>query len=247
MIISIIASGSNGNCCLVENKETSILIDAGKSGIEIERRMASLDKSIEDVDAVLVTHEHSDHISGAGVLSRRFNLPLYMLEDVYASAKNWLGKIIHKTFDIKSKFKIKSFNIQPVKTSHDVASCGFVIGDFGLFTDTGIITPEIEKVIPSLKTILLESNHDIQMLKDGPYPAFLKRRVLSDRGHLSNEIASKLIQEKGINLELALLGHLSGVNNTPEVAAKTFKSLVSRNIEYKICSREKLTGSWEIG
>ncbi|MBW2965710.1 MBL fold metallo-hydrolase, partial [Candidatus Woesearchaeota archaeon] len=241
-----IASGSNGNCCLLEEKDTSILIDAGKSRREIEYRMNNLNKSPENVDAILLTHSHHDHIAGAGILSRRYNLPIYLAKEVYQEAGFKLGNAETKTFSIKNSFKIKNINIKPIKTSHNVSSCGFVIKKFGLFTDTGIITKQIENIIPKLNAVLLESNHDIDMLINGPYPYYLKQWILSDQGHLSNINASSLIQSKGKNLSLALLAHLSGNNNTPETAKKTYETLVKKRINHEICSREKETGTWKI-
>ncbi|MFC1768390.1 MBL fold metallo-hydrolase [Nanoarchaeota archaeon] len=244
MEISVIASGSNGNCCLVEDKSTSVLVDSGKSGIEINNRMEKLGKSIENVDAIMLTHSHSDHIAGAGVLFRRFGVPIYMTKEVYSEAKFKLGKINKKTFSHNKDFKIGTLNIRPIPTSHNVSSCGFVINKFGLFTDTGVVTKQMESEISKLKSVLIESNHDIDMVLNGSYPAFLKSWILSDEGHLSNVVASSLIQKKGKNLSLVLLGHLSGNNNTPEVVSNTFETLVKRKIEYAVCSRDNLSGKW---
>jgi len=242
MEISVIASGSNGNCCLVEDQGVSVLIDAGKSGREIEDRMGRLGKSLEDVDAIVITHKHSDHISGAGVLSRRFGIPVYMSEEVYSGAR--LGKFESKIFS--GDFKIGSLRVKPVATSHNVSSCGFVVGKFGYFTDTGIITEHMEKVIPNLNAILLESNHDVELVRTGHYPAFLKKWILSDEGHLSNVITSSIIQEKGKNLSFVLLGHLSENHNTPDIASETYNALVKRRIDFSVCSRDKESGSWKI-
>lgn len=246
MEISVIASGSNGNCCLVEEKGADILIDAGKSGREIEYRMNKLGKSLENVDRIILTHSHHDHISGAGVISRRYGIPIYMTKDVYLESRFKLGDIKVKNFSLSRSFRIKGIDIKPVLTSHNVNSCGFIIGKFGVFTDTGMVTPQMEAVMPKLKAVLLESNHDIDMLINGPYPHFLKQWILSDQGHLSNLHASSLIQNKGKNLSLALLGHLSGNNNTPAIAKSTFETLVKRKIEYAVCSRDCVSGSWKI-
>jgi len=242
MEISVIASGSNGNCCLVEEQGVSILIDAGKSGSEIETRMKRLGKSLEDVDGIVLTHEHSDHISGAGVLSRRFGIPVYMTKEIHSRAN--LGRFESTIFT--GDFKVGNLEVKPVLTSHNVSSHGFVIGKFGYFTDTGIVTKQMNKVIPNLNSILLESNHDIEMVHNGRYPAFLKKWILSDEGHLSNDNASSIIQEKGKNLSIVLLGHLSGNHNTPDIASETFNTLVKRKIDFSVCSRDKESGSWKI-
>ncbi|MDP6600397.1 MAG: MBL fold metallo-hydrolase [Candidatus Woesearchaeota archaeon] len=242
MEISVIASGSNGNCCLVEDKGVSLLIDAGKSGSEIETRMKGLGKSLEEVDGIVITHEHSDHISGAGVLSRRFGIPVYMTKEVYSGAR--LGKFESRIFS--GEFKVGSLKVKPVVTSHNVSSCGFVVGKFGYFTDTGIVTGQMKNVVPGLNSILLESNHDVEMVHDGRYPVFLKKWILSDEGHLSNDNASSIIQEKGKNLSFVLLGHLSENHNTPDIASETFNTLVKRKIDFSVCSRDKESGSWKI-
>ncbi len=246
MEVSVIASGSNGNCCLVEDKGTSLLIDAGKSATEIEARMNFLGKSLENVDGILVTHAHHDHICGAGVISRRHDIPLYMTKQIFSEANGKFGKVEPRFFQSTSSFNVKSLEVKPIITSHNVSSLGFVIGKFGLFTDTGIATSHITKAFPKLGAVLLESNHDIDMLIKGPYPHFLKNWIISDEGHLSNIHASQLVQEKGENLSLVLLGHLSGNNNTPEIARKTFETLVKRKLDYEVCSRDRCSGSWVI-
>jgi len=244
MEISVIASGSNGNCCLIEDKSTSILVDSGKSGREIAYRMEKLGKSLNNINAVILSHAHHDHIAGAGVLSRRYDIPLYMTKKVYSKAKYKLGNIKRKLFS--KEFKIGTLRIKPIPTSHNVSSCGFVINKFGIFTDTGVVTKQMKLAVPKLSTMLIESNHDIDMVLNGSYPAFLKNWILSDKGHLSNIHASSLIQDKGKNLSLVLLGHLSGNNNTPEVASNTFETLVKRKVEYAVCSRDRLSGKWVI-
>lgn len=246
MDIDVIASGSNGNCCLVSKKSVSVMIDAGKSGREIESRMHRLGKSPENTDAIIITHSHSDHISGAGVLSRRYDIPVYMTRQAYSESAHKIGKADIRQFDPEKKFKINGLEIRPVITSHKVPSCGFVIDKFGLFTDTGKVTGSIRDILPKLRAVLLESNHDIDMVLNGPYPAFLKQWILSDIGHLSNIHASSLIQERGKKLDLALLGHLSGNNNTPEMAENTFESIVKRKMVFFVCSRDKESKSWTI-
>ena len=245
MKISVIASGSNGNCCLIEEKGTSVLVDAGKSGREIARRMGLLGKSIEDVNAVLITHRHVDHTQGAGVLSRRYQIPVYMTKKT--SDECILGAAEGKTFDAKKEFNIGKLRIKPIKTSHNVSSCGFMFNDkFAIMTDTGCVTRQMEDTIKKVKAVLLESNHDIDMVIRGKYPYFLKQWILSKEGHLSNIDASSLIQEKAKNLSLAILGHLSGNNNTPDIALKTFETLVKKKIEVNVANRDEETGNFEI-
>ena len=171
MEVSVIASGSNGNCCLVENKGSSILIDAGKSCREIEYRMNKLGKSLENVDGILLSHSHIDHFQGIGPISRKYNVPVYTTKDTYELCKDRIGEIKVKNFGLNKSFKVAGMEIKPIKTCHDVPSCGFVVGKFGLFTDTGHITKQMEAAIGKLNGVLLESNHDIDMLINGSYPA----------------------------------------------------------------------------
>ncbi|MBD3314118.1 MBL fold metallo-hydrolase [Candidatus Woesearchaeota archaeon] len=246
MEITAIASGSNGNCCLVEEKDCSVLIDAGKSGREIQSRLCSVGRSMEDIDAILISHCHHDHIAGAGVLSRRFNIPIYINSQTLEECNGKLGNAEIKQFNHNRSFRINRFEVRPVLTSHNVNSCGFMIKDFGLFTDTGCVTKEIETAISKLKCVLLESNHDIDMVLNGPYPYFLKNWILSESGHLSNVHAGQLVQDKGKRLSHVLLGHLSGNNNTPEKAKECFETLVKRKIDFDVCSREKCGKTWSV-
>ena len=176
MEITVVASGSNGNSILVESKNTSLLFDAGKSGKEIEARLAQYDKSMDNVDAILTTHEHRDHIASVGVLSRRYNIPVYLTQGTYTSAKHIIGNLFErKTFSIAKPFTINDLTIKPIKTSHDAHDpCGFRIKEksksFGIVTDTGFITEEVRDAVKRLNGIMLESNHDIDMLLNGPYP-----------------------------------------------------------------------------
>jgi len=248
MEITVIASGSNGNCCLVEDRKNSILIDAGKSAKEIDSRMNQLGKSLENVDAIIITHSHHDHISGAGIIARMHGIPLYMSKDTFSEVGSKIGNVDHSQIKhfTQKPFRVGDIEIRPIQTSHNVSSCGFAVGEFGLFTDTGTVTKQMHDILPKLKGVLLESNHDIDMLLNGRYPAYLKQWILSDVGHLSNIHASEFIQEKGNNLGLVLLGHLSGNNNTKELTKKTFETLVKRKINYDVCSRDKASGKWSI-
>jgi phosphoribosyl 1,2-cyclic phosphodiesterase len=246
MDISIVASGSNGNCCLVEQAGTKIMIDAGLSAREIESRLNRLGTSLEDLDALLITHSHSDHVRGAGIISRRYAVPVYMMKETTRQIGTRLGDFYPKQFSLGQDFLLNGISVRPISTSHSVASCGFVIGKFGIFTDTGIATPQMIKVLPKLECALIESNHNPEMVENGPYPPFLKKWILSDIGHLSNSDASSFIQANGENLCQVFLGHLSANNNTPEKAAEEYESIVKKKISYKICSRDGPTCRWEI-
>jgi len=246
MEISVIASGSNGNSCLVEEKKASVLIDTGKSAREIEHRLSNLGKSLENIDAILLTHSHIDHVGSAAVIARRHKVPVYMLNETYKEIGSAFSKLEVKKFSSSSKFRINGLAIMPVETSHNVPSCGFVIGNFAVFTDTGKITKGMRAAMPKLQGVLLESNYDVDMLINGPYPQFLKQRITSGYGHLNNICASQFVEEFGGNLLFALLGHLSAINNTPKAASAAFESIVKKKVDYSICSRERETGVWEL-
>ena len=242
MNISVIASGSNGNCCHVEDRGTSILLDAGISMKEYEKRMELLEKDASTVKAILISHSHIDHTRGAGIISRKYKIPVLMTSETYAETA--IGNARVKLFN--SKIKIKGMEIVPVITSHDVFSCGFKIKDFGLFTDTGMITPGIKTAIPKLKTVLLEANYDYNMLMNGMYPAFLKKRIASTTGHMDNRDTCNFLQESGKHLDRVLLGHLSENNNSHDVLRETYETLVKHKFEYAICSRDKESGCWKV-
>jgi len=237
MEISVLASGSNGNSTLVEKDGVSVLLDAGKSCKELTRRLEVLGKDVSQIDAVVVSHEHSDHIRGIDVLSRKHNLPVYTACGEFPN---------FKPFSIGDTLNIKGMEIQTIPVSHDVPACGFVIGKFGLFTDTGIVTNEMQKQLPNLNAVLLEANHDVDMLLAGPYPPMLKQRVLSDKGHLSNFDSSHFLQDKGNNISLAILGHLSGYNNSNEKVIETHETFVKRKMETVVASRDDVTGSFKL-
>ena len=243
MIISVIASGSNGNACLIEEGNSKVLIEAGVSCIEIERRLASAKKSLLGLEAVIVSHAHIDHCQSAGVISRKYGVPVYMTDETYNGCCNKMGDFNFVKFNNNHKLVMDDLDIYPVKTSHDSPSSGFVINErFGIFTDTGTISEEIKMLTRKLKAVLIESNYDEEMLAKGSYPQFLKARIFSDHGHLSNLQASGFVQDCGHQLEQVLLGHLSANNNTPALVERTFQSVVKRKLKYAVLSRDCFSG-----
>ncbi|MBC3889949.1 MBL fold metallo-hydrolase [Acetobacterium paludosum] len=223
-------SGSSGNSLFVSNKNTKLLVDAGLSGIRIQRALTDIGEKSDEVCGILVTHEHRDHIHGLGVMSRRFDLPIYANEKTWEAMVDDLGKIAPhniKTFEFDKPFSVEDLEIEAFRTSHDAAdSAGFIINDgkkrLGIATDSGIITPEMTKALFGCDLTLLESNHDVSMLEAGSYPFYLKQRIKSDYGHLSNEIAGNLalsLVKKGT--KHLILAHLSEENNYPLLAYET--------------------------
>ncbi|MBU4542050.1 MAG: MBL fold metallo-hydrolase [Firmicutes bacterium] len=229
-------SGSSGNSLFVSNNNTKILIDAGLSGKRIQSALDIIAEDPREINGIMVTHEHSDHIHGVGVLSRRFNLPIYANQKTWDAMIKGLGKIAEeniKIFDFEKPFCIQDLQIKAFKTSHDAAdSAGFVISDgknrLGIATDSGIITPEMRSDLCGCDLVVLESNHDVSMLEAGAYPFYLKQRIKSDFGHLSNETAGDLAQalvEKGTRQ--LVLAHLSQENNYPLLAYQTTARILS--------------------
>lgn len=224
LAVCLLASGSKGNAVYVSSGSVTILVDAGLSGIEIERRMRSRGLLPEKLDAIVVSHEHSDHIQGVGVLSRRYDLPVYMNAKTREAALPYLGKIDDlKSFECGTAFQINDLNVHPFSISHDASDpAGFTISrngsKIGIATDLGVVTAIVKEHLKNCNLIILEANHDPGMLIGGPYPWPLKQRIKSRTGHLSNEESNALLTElKHDRLDCVILAHLSETNNTSQV------------------------------
>lgn len=224
-----IASGSSGNCIYIGDDTTHILIDAGISGKRIEAGLNSAGISGKDLDAVFVTHEHADHIGGLGVLARKFDVPIYSTRGTIAgiSMSKSVGDIdgqLFQTIRRNENISVGSLMIQAVPVSHDAAEpvCYKVsngAASVAVATDMGYYTEEIVEQLKGLDAILLEANHDVNMVQVGPYPYYLKQRILGKKGHLSNESAGRLLSEIiHDNMKHIFLGHLSRENNLPQLA-----------------------------
>jgi phosphoribosyl 1,2-cyclic phosphodiesterase len=224
LAVCSLASGSKGNAFFLSSGETSILIDAGLSGIELQRRLIARDLAPEKLDAIVVTHEHHDHVKGAGILSRRFKLPVYINQKTAAAAPG-LGRLHEiKPFECGITFNIGNLTIHPFSISHDAEDpAGFTIGQNGtrvaIATDLGIVSAMVKEHLKHCVLLVLEANHDPHMLETGPYPWPLKQRIQSRVGHLSNSDSKKLLHElQHENLQHVILAHLSEINNTPQKA-----------------------------
>lgn len=254
MIFCSLYSGSSGNSIFVSTSKAKILIDAGLSGIRIERALNDIGESLKNIDAIFVTHEHSDHIKGLGIVSRKYDIPVYANELTWKAMESCIGPV--KEHNIKiithDSVIINDMEIVNYKISHDAADArGYSI--YGenkkvcIATDLGYFSDEVRKSISDADLILLESNHDIEMLKFGPYPYDLKRRILSNVGHLSNDDCGRAIvdimNEKKKNI---ILGHLSKINNYPDLAFQTVISILKeesiingRDINVYLANRDK--------
>ncbi|RIL09057.1 MAG: MBL fold metallo-hydrolase [Proteobacteria bacterium] len=229
MRFSVLSSGSKANCTFVESARTRILIDCGLSAGRTEERLRALGIRPELLDAIIVTHEHSDHIKGISVLSRRYKLPVF----ANTGAAEFLGRIYgHEPFQTGTPFWVGDLKIHPCSIVHDAADpVGIVVENSGLkfanFTDLGRATPLVRDALRGAHAIVLESNHDEDMLRECGYPWELKQRILSTHGHLSNHSAGALIEEvMHGDLGRLVLGHISENSNTPEVAMRTVRSYI---------------------
>lgn len=241
-------SGSKGNCTFISDNDTNILIDAGVSAAKIINSLGDLGTSPEDIDAILVTHEHIDHISGIKVLSDRYNIPVYANEKTLQKLvlSNSVSEPRIRRITTGETFKIRSADVRAFKTPHDsVDSVGYTVSmddkKFGVATDTGCITKPMLSALAKCEAVLIEANHDIGMLNKGKYPYVLKRRILSENGHLSNENCAWLATQLAIwGTKNIAVGHLSDNNNTAELAFAANEKMLSEN-KFKVGKDIKLT------
>lgn len=239
--ICVLASGSKGNAIYISDGQTAILMDAGLSGIEIRRRMEAARLNIEDLKAIVVSHEHSDHVRGVGVLARRYDLPVYMTKGTAAAAADQLGRIdqLHH-FDIGRTFAINDLVVHPFATCHDASDpAGFTVAQngrkIGIATDLGVATGMVKQHLKACSLLVLEANHDPVMLTEGPYPWPLKQRIQSRNGHLSNQDSRDLLGEiKHQGLCHVILAHLSETNNTPEKALESVHQAVEKEDRFEL-------------
>ena len=232
-------SGSSGNSMFIASEHAKILIDAGLPGKKIDDALKIIGENPGDIDGIFVTHEHSDHIRGIGVLSRKYDIPIYTNSDTWSAMEAGIGKIKEhnvRIMDRRSTLSIKDLDITSFNIPHDaVAPVGYTMHykrkKISVTTDFGIYTEEIRDNIKDSDIILLESNHDVNMLKFGPYPYNLKRRILSEVGHLSNEDCGKAIVDliRYKPNKKIILGHLSGTNNHPDLALETVIGVLREN------------------
>lgn len=229
-------SGSSGNSIFVGSDNSSILVDAGLSGKSIDTAMSCINEDPTKIDGIFVTHEHLDHIKGVGILSRKYDIPIYANEPTWNAMMGNLGKIKDENIKVISYgdcISIKDLEIISYKIPHDAAApCGYKIvskdKSVCIATDLGHFSDEVKGAIKDSDVILLESNHDVEMLKFGPYPYPLKQRILSNVGHLSNEDCGKAIVDivgSGKRKKI-ILGHLSRTNNYPDLAYKTVENVL---------------------
>jgi phosphoribosyl 1,2-cyclic phosphodiesterase len=255
--VHTLASGSSGNAALFCGGGVHLLLDAGISCRRIATGLQALGLRLEDLTAILVTHTHADHISGLQTLLKRSQVPILASE---AAARDLAKRLPIsgerlRTFSLGSSFSLGACTITPFATSHDApGACGFRLdtadGSAGVLTDTGYVTQEAATVLPGVDLILLEANHDVETLESGPYPPYLKQRILGERGHLSNESAARfavvLAQTGASHIVLA---HLSRENNTPamaQTAVETALSAAGLSPLLTVAPRDSLGGAYSV-
>ena len=255
MKFSVLGSSSSGNSSYIEMGNKRFLIDAGFSGKRTIEKLESIDRDISNINGILITHEHSDHVQGLGVLRRKHDIPIYISRQSYYSIKEKIGKIEDKNLNfieqdlIFGECFVKSFDVM-----HDAERClGFSFEynskKLTYASDIGFADKVVKENFKNSDVIVLESNYDLNMLMNGPYHWNLKNRVKSKNGHLSNGEAAKLITEVATSrLKKVYLLHISGDNNTPELAYNTVKELLDReriNVELEVVT-EKATIIYEV-
>ncbi len=245
MRICLLASGSKGNAIYLECGETRLLIDAGLSARELASRLASIEVEAADLDAILVTHEHQDHCRGLGPFARRYRLPVFMHGGVREVLPSLGSLDQHHEFAAGEPWVIRGLQITAIPLTHDaLAPVGFVVesaaGKVGVVTDLGIATRLVADRLHGCRALVVEANHDEEMLRDGPYPWPLKQRIRSNHGHLSNAAAADLLD--GLlweGLEGVFLAHLSETNNLPELARARCQSVLDHQNQ---CRPELVVG-----
>jgi phosphoribosyl 1,2-cyclic phosphodiesterase len=235
---SVLASGSSGNSLYIETENTRLLVDAGLSGKQLGQRLAQIGVQAESLTAILVSHEHIDHVKGLGVMARRYQLPVYLNEATYQHLPSSVGDIpsslIH-VMETGASLSIADIGIETIAISHDAAEpMGFRFFEkeesLAIVTDLGYVNEKIIRALEGVHSLIWESNHDVNMLRMGSYPWNVKRRILGDTGHLSNEDSAAALQEivQGIG-EQVYLAHLSQDNNLLELAHLTVKNILEES------------------
>ncbi|MEI6712796.1 MAG: MBL fold metallo-hydrolase [Verrucomicrobiota bacterium] len=234
--LTVLASGSSGNCSLIETESTRLLVDAGLSARKIGQRLADIGVAPEQIDGILVTHEHSDHVSGISVWSRRYGTPVYA-NRLTTEALSRTNEGVHwRMFVTGSEFALGELRVQSFPISHDAAEpVGFVLSrenvGVGFLTDLGFATRLVLERVRPVHTLVIETNHDEKLLQDDPKrPWSVKQRIFSRHGHLSNAAAAEVLAGMvSGNLRRAVLGHLSGDCNTPELALSTVRNRLAQS------------------
>lgn len=234
MRLCSIASGSSGNCIYVGSETTHILVDVGISGKKTLEGLKQLGVKGEELDGIFITHEHADHINGLGVMARKYGVPIYATRGTLEAIRNTssLGRIeegLLQEIEADTKITVKDLTLNPMRISHDAAEpVAYRVSHgrkkAGIITDLGCYNDYTVECLKGMNALLIEANHDVNMLQVGPYPYYLKKRILGERGHLSNELSGQLLSRLlNDHMQAIVLGHLSKENNLPELAYETVR------------------------
>lgn len=244
--VCVLASGSRGNATYVSDGDTSVLVDAGLSARDISRRLDSRGLNAAKLSAIIVTHEHTDHIRGVERLCRRFRLPVFLTAGTLAAAPALRELPETCTVVCGRPFQVGTLTVDPFAISHDARDpAGFIVGAngarIGIATDLGIVTAVVREHLRGCGLLVLESNHDPEMLMAGPYPWFLKQRIRGRTGHLSNQESGRLLSEIAHpRLQQVVLAHLSETNNTPAKAlAEASRVMAGSRIQLTAASQSE--------
>lgn len=256
MIAISLQSGSSGNCIYVEAGGVRLLFDAGITGVQAQDRLAAHGRDIRKVDAVIISHDHGDHIRHAGVFQRKFGIPIYVTPATLAAAASrcTLGKLKDvRNFRSCDTIRINDALVHAIPTPHDGADgSAFVVEAagkrLGVLTDLGHVFKDLGSIVSSLDAVFLESNYDPAMLAAGPYPAYLKQRIKGPRGHLSNVECAELLSRafRSSRLQWACLAHLSEENNHPEVALRTHREVIGHDCTLHVAHRYQATNIFTV-
>lgn len=245
MLTFSLQSGSNGNCIYVEAGQTRLLFDAGISGKQAQARAAIHGRDLHGVDALILSHDHSDHVRNCGVFHRKFDVPVWMTPATQAAIRCNLGSLERVNhFASGQTLRIEDVLVHTLPTPHDGADgVGFVVEHagkrLGILTDLGHPFAGLREVLATLDGVYLESNYDPEMLRQGHYPWHLQERIRGHGGHLSNQESADLLSRAGSRLQWAALAHLSGDNNTPALAMETHRRTVGRMLPLMLASRDR--------
>jgi len=238
MKVAALSSGSCGNCFYVSHNGDALLVDVGISCKQVEERLAMLGESAEKIKGIFVTHEHTDHIKGADVFARKFNVPIFATKGTIDHGFLCSDEALINEIKSNETLKVAGLSIEAFSKFHDAAQpVSYTIRNdktLSIITDVGHACRNVIENVHESDFLILESNHDLRMLEDGPYPYFLKQRIGSNLGHLSNFHSGLCVLEHGTRkLKNIMLAHLSEINNVPQLAFGTFSSLVKERLDLK--------------
>lgn len=254
MFLVSLQSGSAGNCVYIESESTRLLFDGGLSATQVEQRLAQFDRDPRSVDAMIISHEHYDHVRHAGMCSKKFGIPIFITKPTYAIAKRYItvnDAIDVHHFKAGDTIKFEGVRVETVCTPHDaVDGVVFVIDDgqhrIGICTDVGHVYEDLKSVVKSVDGLFLESNFDERMLENGHYPYMLKKRISGPGGHISNREAAELVsQNASSKLQWLSLAHLSDKNNTLKKALAAHKKALGPKLHIQLTSRNSATDMLE--